>query len=61
MLGVPNRLYNKRNREEVISKYKNKTYKFKDDVTNEMKEFSIVDIDIFRESDSALLYLASKV
>ena len=28
MLGVPNRLYNKRNREEVISKYKNKTYKF---------------------------------
>ena len=57
MLGVPNRLYNKRNREEVISKYKNKTYKFKDDVTDEMKEFSIVDIDIFRESDSALLYL----
>ncbi len=57
MLGVPNRLFNKRTRIEIINKYKSKTYKFKDAVTGENKEFYIADIDIMRESDSALLYL----
>ena len=57
MLGVPNRLFNKRTRTEVIEKYKGKTYKFKDVVSGETKEVYISDIDIMRESDSALLYL----
>ena len=57
MLGVPNRLFNKRTRAEIIEKYKGKTYKFKDNISGENKEFYIADIEILRESDSALLYL----
>lgn len=57
MMGVPNRLFNKRTRGEIIEKYKGKTYKFKDNISGENKEFYIADIDIMRESDAALLYL----
>ena len=35
LLGVPNRMYNNRTLETVITKYKGKTYRFKDDITKE--------------------------
>ncbi len=57
MLGVPNRLFNKRTREAIVNKYKGKLYKFKDCVTKENKEAYIADIDIYREADSALVYM----
>ena len=57
MVGVPNRLYNKRTLQSVIDKYKNRSYLFKDIVTGENKEVHICDIGIMRESDSALIYL----
>lgn len=57
MLGVPNRLYNKRTLQSVIDKYRNKAYVFKDIISGENKEVHICDIGIMRESDSALIYL----
>ena len=57
LLGVPNRMYNKRTLETVITKYKGKTYRFKDDVTKENREVYIADISIFREGDAALVYM----
>ena len=57
LLGVPNRLYNKRTLQSVIDKYKNRAYIFKDLVSGETKEVHIADIGIMRESDSALIYL----
>lgn len=57
MLGVPNRLYNKRTLADVEKHYKNRDFSFKNLVTGEVKEVHISDIKIFRESDAALLYL----
>ena len=57
MLGVPNRLYNKRTLQSVIDKYRNKAYVFRDIISGKTKEVHIVDIGIMRESDSALIFL----
>ena len=57
MLGVPNRLYRKQTRANVIEKYKNMSYIIKDKVAEKVKKIHIADVDIFRESDSALIYL----
>lgn len=57
LMGVPNRLFNKRSKEAIVNKYKGKIYKFKNNVTKENKEVYIADIDIFREGDAALVYL----
>ena len=57
LMGVPNRLFHKKTRETIINKYKGKTYKIKDDITGDIKEVYIADIDIMREADAALIYL----
>ena len=57
LMGVPNRLFHKKTRETIINKYKGKTYKIKDDITEDVKEVYIADIDIMREADAALIYL----
>lgn len=55
-LGVPNRQFTAEVRKEIKDKYKGKRYKITNTFTNEEKVIKIIDIDIFKESDSALMY-----
>lgn len=55
-LGVPNRQFTSEVRKEIKDKYKGKRYKIENTFTGEVKEVKIIDIDIFKESDSALMY-----
>ena len=57
MFSAPNRDFSMETRQEIINKYKNKTYKWKDVVTGERKEVFIADVNALREADSALLFL----
>lgn len=56
MLGVPNKNFRKSVLNEVKECYEGKTIIIKDKITGNKKEIKIVEIAIFRESDSALLY-----
>lgn len=56
VLGVPNRDYRKSVLKEVIDKYKGKEIYIEDHFLDEIKIIKINDINIFRESDAALLY-----
>ena len=58
-LGVPNRQFTAEVRKEIKEKYKGKKYKIINTFTKEEKEIKIIDIDIFKESDSALMYYLS--
>lgn len=56
MLGVPNKCFNKKVLGEVVEKYKGKEIEIKDLILGSIKKITILDVAIFRESDSALLY-----
>lgn len=55
-LGVPNKLFTKSVLNKVIETYKGKEITIKDKITGSYKKVTIVDITIFREADSALLW-----
>lgn len=56
MLGVPYKSFRKSVLEEVTNTYKNKTIKVRDKVKGGVKEITIVNIGIGRESDAALYW-----
>lgn len=60
MLGVPNKMFSKKTLTEVKNKYKGKKINIKDKITNARKFINIIDIEIFREGDAALLYHVNK-
>lgn len=60
MLGVPNKNFRKSILNEVKECYEGKTISIKDKITGNKKDIKIVEIAIFRESDSALLYTIAK-
>lgn len=55
-LGVPNKLFTKSVLTKVIETYKGKEVEIKDRITGSYKKVTIIDITIFREADSALLW-----
>lgn len=59
-LGVPNKLFTKTVLKKVIDTYKGKEVEIKDMITGSYKKITIVDITIFREADSALLWHTEK-
>lgn len=56
MLGVPYKSFRKSVLEEVIETYKNKIIKVRDKIKGGVKEITIVNIGIGRESDAALYW-----
>lgn len=56
MLGVPYKLFRKSILNEVIGKYKDKEVKIKDKINGGYKNIKILDIQIFREGDAALMW-----
>ncbi|NEZ47843.1 ParM/StbA family protein [Clostridium niameyense] len=56
MLGVPNKNFKKSTLTEIVERYKDKKIKIKDKINGGYKDINIVDIQIFREGDSALLW-----
>lgn len=56
MLGVPNKLFNKKTLDDVIGFYKGKNIKVKDKINGGIKDVEIIDILIYKEADSALLW-----
>lgn len=56
MLGVPNKLFKKSEFDRIINKYKDLEFTVTDKITNKTKTIKIVDISIFREADSALMW-----
>ncbi|MBO3304341.1 ParM/StbA family protein [Clostridium perfringens] len=60
MLGVPNKLFNKKTLDEIISFYKGKEIKISDKINGGTKEVKIQDILIFKEADSALIWEMEK-
>lgn len=53
-LGVPYKSFKKSVLNEVIEKYKGKTFEVKDNINGGTKKITVKDITIFRESDAAL-------
>lgn len=60
MLGVPNKLFNKKTLDEITSFYKGKEIKIFDRINGGTKEVKIQDILIFKEADSALIWEMEK-
>lgn len=60
MLGVPNKLFNKKTLDEITSFYKGKEIKIFDKINGGTKEVKIQDILIFKEADSALIWEMEK-
>lgn len=60
MLGVPNKLFNKKTLDEITSFYKGKEIKIFDKINGGIKEVKIQDILIFKEADSALIWEMEK-
>ena len=56
MLGVPNKMFKKIEREKIQKAYKAKRFVVKNKLTGATKSITIEDIDIFREADAALLW-----
>lgn len=56
VLGVPNKLFNKKTMNEIKEFYKGKIYNVKDKINGSYKKVSIVDVIIFREGDASLLF-----
>lgn len=56
MVGVPYKLFKKSILDEVISTYKNKTIIIQDLINGGQKKITIMDVNIFREGDAALLW-----
>lgn len=60
MLGVPKKLFKKSVVDKVIATYKGKKIKIKNKLTGSYKVVTILDINIFREADAALLWHVSQ-
>lgn len=60
MLGVPNKLFNKKTLDEITSFYKGKEIKIFDKINDGTKDIKIQDILIFKEADSALIWEMEK-
>lgn len=56
VMGVPNKLFNKVNRDKIKEFYKGKRYTVKDKTNNSYKKVIVEDIEIFREGDASLLW-----
>lgn len=56
MLGVPNKMFKKIERDKIQRAYKGKEFNVKNKLTGATKNITIEDIDIFREGDAALLW-----
>lgn len=56
MLGVPNKMFKKSEREKIQKAYKGKRFTVKNKLTGATKSVLIENIDIFREGDAALLW-----
>ena len=56
MLGVPNKMFKKSEREKIQKHYKGKTFTVKNKLTGATKSVTIDNIDVFREGDAALLW-----
>ena len=56
MLGVPNKMFKKAEREKIQKEYKSKRFVIKNKLTGATKTVTIENIDIFREGDAALLW-----
>lgn len=57
MLGVPNKLFNKKTLDDIVRFYKNRVYNVKDKINNTYKKVIVNNINIFRESDAGLIWL----
>lgn len=56
-IGVPNKNFNKETLDKVGAAYNGKKVIIKDNIKNTTKVINIVRVDIFRESDAALLHV----
>lgn len=56
MLGVPNKMFKKVERENIQRAYKCKRFSVKNRLTGATKTITVENIDIFREGDAALLW-----
>ena len=56
VLGVPNKLFNKKTMNEVKEAYKGKRYTIKDKLTGAYKKITLEEVTIFREGDASLLW-----
>ena len=56
MLGVPNKMFKRSEREKIQKEYKGKRFVVKNKITGATKTITIENIDIFREGDAALFW-----
>ncbi|EPY6472560.1 hypothetical protein ACWO4B_003257 [Clostridium sporogenes] len=56
MMGVPYKKFRKSTLAEITEKYKDKKVKIKDKINGGYKDINIIDVQIFREGDSAIMW-----